>query len=175
MTLGLISTFGAKRCLCLSINVETVFLSSCPFFEPQIKYFTALAFNRTKPLSPRLPSRKPLKRAARTSLCHIWKHAQSCFPPFGQKPRESKINCFLNEQAPREQAAINELTKKTPRRRATTTTSMAGLGQKRRNETEIGRRYTASATGMVVFATYIYVPLAVNSLTIERPEFNQLN
>ena len=37
-------------------------------------------------------------------------------------------------QGPREQAAINELTKKTPRRQATTTTSVAGLSQIRRNE-----------------------------------------
>ena len=35
------------------------------------------------------------------------------------------MNCFLNEQDPREQAAINELTKKTPQRHATTTTSVA--------------------------------------------------
>ena len=48
--------------------------------------------------------------------------------------------------------------KKTPRRHATTTTSVAGLWQMRRNEIEVGRIYTFLATGMVVFATYIYVP-----------------
>ena len=56
------------------------------------------------------------------------------------------------------EAAINELMKKTPRRHATTTTSMAGLWQKRWNEIEVGRIYTSLATGMVVFATYIHVP-----------------
>ena len=44
------------------------------------------------------------------------------------------MNCFLNEQDPRVQAAINELTKKTPRRHHEEDTSMAGLWQKRRNE-----------------------------------------
>ena len=91
-------------------------------------------------------------------LQYIWEHPQCCFPPFGQKPREAEKNCFLNEQGEREQAAINELTKKKPRRHATTTTSVAGLWQMRRNEIEVGRIYTSLATGMVVFATYMYVP-----------------
>ena len=36
------------------------------------------------------------------------------------------MDCFLNEQEPREQGVINELTKKAPRRHATTTTSVVG-------------------------------------------------
>ena len=47
---------------------------------------------------------------------------------------------------------MNELMKKTPRRHAKITTSVAGLWQMRRNEVEVG--YTSLATGMVVFATY---------------------
>ena len=90
----------------------------------------ALAFNKTKPaLSSIAVVSKAFKGTASTSLCRIWEHPQRSFPPFGQKPRESSKNCFLNEQSPREQAAINELTKKTPRKHATTTTSVAGLWQ----------------------------------------------
>ena len=120
--------------------------------------FVALAFNKTKPaLSSFAVVTKAIKRTARTA-CRIWEHPQRCFPPFGQKPREAKKNCFLNEKGPEEQAANNELTKKTPRRHATTTTSVAGLWQMRRHEIEVGRIYTSLATGMVVLATYIYVP-----------------
>ena len=120
--------------------------------------FVALAFNKTKPaLSSFAVVTKAIKRTARTA-CRIWEHPQRCFPPFGQKPREAKKNCFLNEKGPEEQAANNELTKKTPRRHATTTTSVAGLWQMRRHKIEVGRIYTSLATGMVVLATYIYVP-----------------
>ena len=40
----------------------------------------------------------------------------------------------------------------------TATTSVAGPWQMRRIEIEVGRIYTSLATGMVVFATYRYVP-----------------
>ena len=49
------------------------------------------------------------------------------FPAIWTKTERSIGDCFLNEQGPREQAAINELTKKTSRRHATITRRWPGF------------------------------------------------
>ena len=87
-----------------------------------------LAFNRTKPLSPRSPSsRKPSSNVQLVPACVTSGNIHYAVSRHFDKNRGKQMNCFLNEQDPREQSAINELTKKTPWRHATTTTSVAGL------------------------------------------------
>ena len=121
--------------------------------------FVALAFNKTKPAESLLDRRRNESHQTYSSYQLVASgNSHNAVSRHLDKTARSIEELFLNEKGPEEQAAINELTKKTPRRHATTTTPVAGLWQMRRNEIEVGRIYTSLATGMVVLATYIYVP-----------------
>ena len=123
-----------------------------PFPSPSLS-------TRWNQLSPRSPSSRKHSNVQLVPACVASGNIHNAVSRHLDKNRAKhrRTVFFFNEQSPGEQAAINELTKKTPRKHATTTTSVAGLWQMRKNEIEVGRIYTSLATGMV-FATYIYVP-----------------
>ena len=73
------------------------------------------------------------------------------FPAIWTKTAGSIHELSSQWTRPKRASSDERLTKKTPRRYATTTTSVAWLWQMRRNEIEVGRTYMSLATGMVVF------------------------
>ena len=115
-------------------------LVSSPSQSPPLFLSPSLSTRRNH-LSPWSPSsRKPSNVQLVPACVASVNIHNTVFCHLEKKPREAQMNCFLNEQDPREQAAINELTKKTPRRHGTTTTSVgwALTNAKKRNQ---GRTY----------------------------------
>ena len=127
----------ARRAFTMSWNVDVFVHSRIVVIFPQAppslvsspsKYppsFAALAFNKTKPaLSSIAVVTKASKRTARTSLSHLDLETSttpvSC--QLDKNRAKHRRTVFSMKKGPEEQAAINELTKKTPRKHATTTT-----------------------------------------------------
>ena len=101
--------------------------SSSPSQSPPSFPSHSLSTRRNQ-LSPRSPSSQKPSNVQIVPACVASGNIHNTVSRHLDKNRAKfRRTVFLNEQGPREQAAINELTKKTPRRHASTTTSVAGL------------------------------------------------